>query len=392
MARGNLTQSAVLASLACLCSAQWTMLGSVATKNAYGFEIVGPYAYLGDGGGGLRILDVSNPSSMSQVSQVPATFLANGRNVAITNDPDIIIVTMYHDGIWKVNVSDVAHPVVLGKYVTPSFAEMSYAIGNYVLVACDVSGLLVIDWTTMTLSTSLLLGHRARLIDVVGSYAYVADGNAGLQVVDISNVLAPFVVATLATPMFALGVRVRSNIAWVTMSPHSVYLIDVSSPTVPSVVTTIVTGTVSVSPRFDGNNAYLPAWEDGFSSNIGPSYISTSHFGTSNICPSYFSTSNICPSYISTSYFGTSNICPSYISTSYFGTSNICPSYFSTSNICPSYFSTSNTCPSHFGASNIGPSYFSAAHTCTCHSCAFYCSTDAEHCQKLSNKASWIEH
>eukprot|EP00659_Diplonema_papillatum_P004693 gene4693-7204_t len=262
--QGNLMVTALLVSLVSTCSAQWTMVSWSSTAGAVrGFVVAGSYAYIGDESGGLRILDVSNPSSMLLMGTLPFG-VAHGHDVALTSDPDIIIVSMHSLGIWKVNMSDVTLPVVVGTYVTPQDAVMSYVVGNYALVACDAAGLLVVHWPSMKLVASTLLVDRALHIDVVGSYAFVADGSAGLHVVDISNVQLPTLVATAALPTLnlAVGVKVHNKFAWVGMA-SDIYLVDVSNPLAPVGVTTITTMGACTWIKFDGNRAYAAVWHDG---------------------------------------------------------------------------------------------------------------------------------
>eukprot|EP00659_Diplonema_papillatum_P003656 gene3656-5686_t len=257
MARASLIASVFVSLFASLCSAQWTILGSVSTTTALGFEVDGAHAYLSDGDGGFRIVDVSNVSSMSVVSTLLPTW-HRGYQVVLTDDPDIIIYITNECSLWKVNVSNVALPVALAVYEPPSMGQMAYVVGNYALVACDSAGLLVVDLTTMTLAATLVTGGSARHVDVVGSYAFVTCGFASLLVVDISNMLTPSIVATVPTPWLAQTVHVHNSIAWVGMSPH-VFLVDVSNPLAPVGLSTIAMGGLTYEMSFHGTNAYVAA-------------------------------------------------------------------------------------------------------------------------------------
>ena len=56
--------------------------------------------------------------------------------------------------------------------------------------------------------------ENANGVAVAGSYAYVADGIAGLRVVDVSNPAAPFEVGSYDTPFEAVGVAVAGYYAY----------------------------------------------------------------------------------------------------------------------------------------------------------------------------------
>ena len=72
-------------------------------------------------------------------------------------------------------------------------------------------------------------------VAVAGNYAYVADCDAGLQIIDISNPASPTIVGTYDTPGQAYGVAVAGNYAYVAdvMTPASRSSISAirSSPT-----------------------------------------------------------------------------------------------------------------------------------------------------------------
>ncbi len=79
-------------------------------------------------------------------------------------------------------------------------------------------------------------GHSrgsARGIQVTGNYAYVADGDGGLQVIDVSNPANPVRVGGYDTSGSALGVHVVGNYAYVADYGAGLQVIDVSNPANP---------------------------------------------------------------------------------------------------------------------------------------------------------------
>lgn len=84
-------------------------------------------------------------------------------------------------------------------------------------------------------------------VDVVGSYAYVADGASGLRIIDVSNPVTPTQVGVVALPGSAYTVAVAGSDAFVVTVPvwleacacysrGGLYVVDVSHPTAPKVV------------------------------------------------------------------------------------------------------------------------------------------------------------
>jgi hypothetical protein len=99
--------------------------------------------------------------------------------------------------------------------------------------------------------------HRVR---VQGTFAYVADGRGGLQVVDVADPASPRIVGSLAMAD-ALDVDVRGNVAYVAAGPDGLVVADVSDPTRPVTLSTLAGGFTAGSPahaiRVDGTIAYV---------------------------------------------------------------------------------------------------------------------------------------
>ena len=67
-------------------------------------------------------------------------------------------------------------------------------------------------------------------VAVAGGYAYVADYNAGLQVIDVRNPAAPVRVGGYDTSGYAWGVAVAGGYAYVADDTAGLQVIDVANP------------------------------------------------------------------------------------------------------------------------------------------------------------------
>lgn len=76
----------------------------------------------------------------------------------------------------------------------------------------------------------------ANSVAVSGSYAFVAAGVMGLQVVDVSDLTHPFVAGAVDTSGNANDVRVVGNLAFVADGPEGLQVVDVSTPQAPRIV------------------------------------------------------------------------------------------------------------------------------------------------------------
>ena len=75
---------------------------------------------------------------------------------------------------------------------------------------------------------------NATAVTVVGTIAYVADGQAGLQLIDVSTPGLPALLGTYNTPDQAFGVAVVGTTAYVAdWQTGGLQIIDVSDPETP---------------------------------------------------------------------------------------------------------------------------------------------------------------
>jgi hypothetical protein len=65
-------------------------------------------------------------------------------------------------------------------------------------------------------------------VAVAGGYACVADGGAGLRVVDVSDPSNPKEVGSYETPGYATGMAVAGDYAYVTDEGAGLHVVDVS--------------------------------------------------------------------------------------------------------------------------------------------------------------------
>ena len=111
--------------------------------------------------------------------------------------------------------------------------------GGYAYVADDDNGLLVMDVADPT--NPVTVGGVATPgwalgVTVADGYAYVADGPPGLHVVDVSDPTNPVIVASLDTPGQVYGVTVLNGYAYVADGSQGLQIVNVSDPDSPQIV------------------------------------------------------------------------------------------------------------------------------------------------------------
>jgi hypothetical protein len=139
------------------------------------------------------------------------------------------------------NPSNSEHPQGLyyvGRCNTPDQAMGVIVQGNYAYVADHDSGMQIIEIVNPAQPT--LAGHYqcpgASQIDLEGTYAYIADETLySLEIVDISNPESPGLTGRLDT-LEVLGIRVSGNYAYMGCGCEGLQIVDISNPATPSII------------------------------------------------------------------------------------------------------------------------------------------------------------
>jgi VCBS repeat-containing protein len=162
------------------------------------------------------------------------------------------------------DVTDPAAPVFTGQTgVFPELVQGVAVAGSYAYVADGDSGLRIIDASNQ--NTPIEVGFydtpgRAYDVAVAGSYVYVADEIGGLRIIDVSNPAAPWEVGFSDTPSYAYGVAVAGTYAYVANGEYvGLWIFDVSNPAVPLEKGFYVINSTAYDVTVAGSYAYVAA-------------------------------------------------------------------------------------------------------------------------------------
>ena len=162
------------------------------------------------------------------------------------------------DTLDIIDISNPGKPVAKGSY-NIDYAWGVQVVGNYAYVADGYSGLQIIDITnptSPTLKGDYYTNGGAIGVQVVGNYAYVADSYSGLQIIDISNPTSPTLNGNYDTG-YAWGVQVVGNYAYVADSCSGLQIIDITNPTSPTLKGNYDTSGYANGVQVVGNYAYV---------------------------------------------------------------------------------------------------------------------------------------
>ena len=282
--------------------------------HTYGVACAGTLAYLAEGDLGLLVLDISNPGAPVLLGELATNEPADG--VTLFGDIAYVSSAIYHDGsLMVVDIADPTQPELMAEldldapitsmvvhddrlYVTldpgtgtslrifdvsdpraPSlFAEKRAGTGanhvavsgGYVYIATgyeytggETRKFTIYDtgnWQSAEYSAEVDLPDQALGVAVGGSFAYIAERNAGLAVVDISDPDAPTVLSTVWTG-YARHVALAAMHAYVA-TIYGLVVVDVSNPATPTIVAEVPTTDTAKFTCIAGSLAYV-ATEDG---------------------------------------------------------------------------------------------------------------------------------
>ncbi len=227
-------------------SALWTDLQKVYV------DVVGDYAYCAMSYG-LLILDVSDPYNPEFVSE---TYL--GKNIwGIDVDGNYAYLTGQDCAVRIIDVTDPYDPSVLGEYITPGGgAGMDIEVVGSLAYVCGGFGFRVVDVSDPNNPTQVgyyAIGGNAQAVDVQGNYAYIANGSAGLVILNIAIPSAPTLAGEYDT-YDALDVVYYNGFAYIADNT-SMQIINVTTPSAPSFASSYATsgGTIGIQLYLGGD-------------------------------------------------------------------------------------------------------------------------------------------
>lgn len=174
--------------------------------------------------------------------------------------------------IWTVMIAgsaigqDSLHITRLGYCNTPGRALGVTVAGNYAYVADYDHGLRIIDVanSAVPIQTGFVdTPGGSYTVEVAGNRAYVADQAGGLRIIDIANPYTPFELGFYDTPGAASGVAVEGDYAYVGDRHGGFRVVNVTNPAAPVEVGFYDAPGWETRVAIDGSIAYVGNWSNG---------------------------------------------------------------------------------------------------------------------------------
>ncbi len=227
---------------------------------AWNVALTGDVAYVAAGDKSLRMVDVherARPQELGSFSPSDSFI----RDVAITGNYGYATDRM-HGRLFVLGVADPARPIALSIFETPGGAYAVTAVENLIYLADGVAGLRIVDvskpdspfeagsWQTPGVAVE---------VAVSGTLAFVAGREEGLHIVDVHDPARPQLVATYDTPGLVWGVAVEGAWVYLADGPAGVRVLDVTDPTRPREVAAYATPGYAWNVAVAGDQVYVAA-------------------------------------------------------------------------------------------------------------------------------------
>jgi hypothetical protein len=194
----------------------------------------------------LRVLDVSDGTAPVEVGSLGG--LDDGQDIVVSGNLAYIaespLSPPFGGGLRIVDVSVPGSLTVVGHTGEPAPAQGVALTGGYAYVAAGENGLYVVDVSDPAAPTAV--GHydtpgEARAVTVAGTLAYVADGAMGLCIVDVSDAAAPVAISSYFPYGSGIDVAVEGTLAYVSTN-WMLAVVDVTDPAKPRLLGALGTG------------------------------------------------------------------------------------------------------------------------------------------------------
>ena len=213
-------------------------------------------AYVGDGYGGHRLLDVSGTNQPAVIKSIPMADQTYDVDMDALGQYGYVAAGRSGLKIFNVNPSAPNFMNEIGSYNTLGEARgVTKGPGNFVYVADGSKGLHIVDVTNPSNPTSFQTysptGDTCYDVALSGNYAFLACGHSGLRIVDLrEQPLREITGSPFDTPGNARSIKVTNNKAYLADS-SGVYIYKITG--LPNAITAVVPNDHMLSTALHSN-------------------------------------------------------------------------------------------------------------------------------------------
>ena len=206
-------------------------------NDVYVFE---NYAYVADSANGLVIVDISDPKNPITVGNHPSRIgeygsVAMSRGVAVSGN--YAYVANWYDDVYIIDISDRTNPMLVTTYKTGQITNDVTISGDYAFISRFDEGVDIVnisDPTNPGFISNFNYGWASN-VAILKNYAYVAD-TFRVTIVDISDLANPLLVGSSEMERDAADIEVYGKFAYVADAENGLVILNVSNPTIPTII------------------------------------------------------------------------------------------------------------------------------------------------------------
>ncbi len=160
-------------------------LSMVSSSDPEDVFVLGDYAFLADGSYGLKVINVSNPSSPFETDSLDFSSSSTEAKSVFVDGNTAFVVGEY-GGLYSVDVTDKSNISLLDSYYTGGYALDVFVSNNIAFIA-DYSSLTLIDVSNpsdLQLIKSIPTNYSYNSVWVDGDYAFIAADSYGVITMD----------------------------------------------------------------------------------------------------------------------------------------------------------------------------------------------------------------
>ncbi len=208
----------------------------ITPNSAFDVEVKGDIAFIAAFNSGLYIVNVSNPKNPTLVSN----FTTAGLAWAVEVSGDYAFMATYTAGLRVIDISDLANPLEVGFYDTSGFARDLVLVGDYCFIADTARGILVLDVSDPTTPTIVrtynALGSAYDVI-IRGNLAITTgDSSWGMKILNVTNPATASLLGYYNTLAIVEGVAAIKDYAYLAMGNSGMRIVNISEPSNPSFI------------------------------------------------------------------------------------------------------------------------------------------------------------
>jgi hypothetical protein len=202
--------------------------------------------YFGASTGNILMINVANPAAPSLIGNLPRPSGGYLRDLTVQGPNLYVLQSSYPDHLFGtahiISVSSPSPMEPICSIDTPGDAMsvvVSSGRNSLAYVADGAAGVQVVDVTDPL--NPIIIGNVntpgiATDIVLSGSTAYVADSEFGLQVIDVSVPTAPAIIGSVDTPGLAVDLAVVDTLVYIADSNQGLRIADVANPSLPVII------------------------------------------------------------------------------------------------------------------------------------------------------------